>query len=109
MKLALALVEFFGFEVKPSKVEGPARRMVILGADVDLEAETMALDQSKAAKYREQIRGLGCKRTTGVDNFLSVACKLAYAARFKPEGRPFLTSCYTALRQAVRKRNKSLT
>ena len=100
--LAVGLARFLGFEVAPKKIAGPSPCMTVLGAALDLEMRLLSLDPDKALSYSSQAAATLSKKSMRLSDFLSLTCKLVHAAQYRPAGRPYLTCCFTAMRQATR-------
>ena len=93
--LAVGLAHFLGFEVAPKNIAGPAATMSVLGASLDL-----------AASYREQVTAARGRESMRLADFLSITCKLMNAVQYRPEGRPYLTCMFTAMRQCAKRNAK---
>ena len=76
--------------------------MSILGSCCDLDEERLSLDDEKAASYLSLLNDCMDKRSMRTRDFLSLVCKLVHASQYRPAGRPYLSSAFTALRQAER-------
>ena len=98
--LAVGLAEYLGFAVAPKKIAGPLRTMTVLGAQVELDHRLLSLDPEKAASYGLAATEAAQRKTMRASEFLSLTCKLVHAAQYRPAGRTYLTSMFTALRRA---------
>ena len=103
LELAVLLAERIGFAVQDAKKAGPVRIMTILGSQCDLDEQKLSLDGDKAQSYGEIVDEALRRRSLRTRDFLSLVCKLVHAAQYRPAGRPYLSSAFTALRQAQRK------
>ena len=103
LELSVLLAEFIGFTVQDKKKAGPERSMAILGSRCDLNERQLSLDGEKADSYGQLLTAALGKRSLRTKDFLSLVCKLVHASQYRPSGRPYLTSSFTALRQAQRK------
>ena len=103
LDVAVLLSEHIGFVVQTKKKDGPKRSMTILGSRCDLDMMRLSLDEEKARSYLETLNECIDKRSMRTRDFLSLVCRLVHASQYRPAGRPYLTSAFTALRQAERR------
>ena len=103
LDVAVLLSEYIGFVVQDKKKDGPKRSMTILGSRCDLDTMRLSLDEEKARSYLETLNECVDKRSMRTRDFLSLVCRLVHASQYRPAGRPYLTSAFTALRQAERR------
>ena len=103
LDVAVLLSEYIGFVVQDKKKDGPKRSMTILGSRCDLDTMRLSLDEEKARSYLETLNVCVDKRSMRTREFLSLVCRLVHASQYRPAGRPYLTSAFTALRQAERR------
>ena len=83
-----------------AKIAGPLRTMAVLGAQVELGHRLLSLDPEKAASYGLAAAEASRRKAMRASEFLSLTCKLVHAAQYRPAGRTYLTSMFTALRRA---------
>jgi hypothetical protein len=74
--------------------------MTVLGAQLELDHRLLSLDPEKAASYGLAAAEAARRKTMRASEFLSLTCKLVHAAQYRPAGRTYLTSMFTALRRA---------
>ena len=98
--LAVGLAQYLGFAVAPKKIAGPLRTMTVLGAQLELDHRLLSLDPEKAASYGLAAAEAEPRKKMRASEFLSLTCKLVHAAQYRPAGRTYLTSMFTALRRA---------
>lgn len=52
---ATAIIQDLGWILNQDKIEGPARRLTMLGIDIDSEAQTLSLSSSRLQAYRDEL------------------------------------------------------
>ena len=63
------VIEWLGFPLKVEKTVAPDRRMVALGALVDLDSGRVALDRDRARRYRELLASVSSKKSIRLDDW----------------------------------------
>jgi hypothetical protein len=82
--------EELGVPDAPDKTEGPATRLTFLGIQIDSQAMTVSLDQSRLDSIRLLIREWDGRETCSLRQLQSTIGTLAWAAQVVRHGRTFL-------------------
>ena len=76
-----------------------------VAADTELTRTTPFAKSEWESEYATDMSYPGVSAALGEEAgagpVLSLTCKLVHAAQYRPAGRPYLTCCFTAMRQAV--------
>ncbi len=87
---ALARCDWFGMPISPTKTEGPATKLVLLGIEIDSVSMTISLPPEKLSRLRAMIRDWESKRSCTKRELLSLIGYLQHACRVIRPGRSFL-------------------
>jgi hypothetical protein len=88
----------FGFESAARKEQPPARRLVTLGVELDLDDNRMRVSDDKRRKYAARARSVAAMKSCPRDDMVALLSRLQFAASCYPLGRQWLHAPWRAVR-----------
>lgn len=94
---AVPLSHRLGLPVAPTKVEGPATTLCLLGIEIDSVNQELRLPQEKLLRFRSLLHEWSSKRVASKHQLQCLLGHLSHAARVVKPGRSFLRELISAL------------
>ena len=101
-EVALSVIKRFGHDVDPSKPDKyvpPADDMVLIGGEIDLVSETLALEPAKRLRYAKLLASTLASPTIRTSALTSLAFKMLVVCEVHPIARQWLHSSFRQLRR----------
>ena len=98
LKRVLFIMRHLGIPIAPEKIEGPARLIVFLGILINLDAQTVSLDEKKLESIKKLISEWLLKTHCSYSDIESLAGTLYWSTRVIRGGRTFLRRVIEAKR-----------
>ena len=102
---AKGVLKRFGLESATNKEQPPARSIVTLGIELNLDTNRMRVSEDKRKKYASRAGAMAELQTCGREEMVALLSRLQFAATCYPRGRQWLHAPWRAVRAQWRLRD----
>ena len=102
---AKGVLKRFGLVSAPNKEQPPARSMVTLGIELDMDTDRMRVSEDKRQKYARRAAEMAEMHSCGREQMVALLSRLQFAATCYPRGRQWLHAPWRAVRAQWRLAN----